>query len=96
MESIGERLETQLLPVDKRPLRKLGRGRTTGRRNCPDGRGRKIFDTPGTYSGSVWLILSIQNGSALLLIAIEPLALGPQYRLCLPMEMSWPSSFVDT
>src|SRR5271165_4181701 len=61
------------------------------RRNGP-----KIFETPGILSGSVWLIRSIQKGSALLLISMEPLSLGPQSRLCFPTEMSWPHSFVDT
>src|ERR1017187_9154376 len=71
---------------------------------CPDNwprklssrKGPKIFETPGMLNVSVWLIRSIQNGSALLLISREPLSLGPQSRLCLPTEMSWPRNFVET
>src|SRR6516162_7524263 len=48
-------------------------------------------ETPGTQYGSVRLIRSIQKGSALLLIAIEPLLLGPQSRVCLPTETSCPN-----
>ena len=48
------------------------------------------------YSGSVWLMRSIQKGSALSLNSIAPLVLGPQYRLCLPTEISCPSHLVET